>query len=69
MFPYVKSVQNIADSDSQPPPAPLSRTETLPRAGALLRDYIVKPWERDTQGCLEMNLQENPYYPFVTHEE
>ena len=28
-------------------------------------DYIVKLWECDTQGCVETNLKNNPYYPYV----
>jgi hypothetical protein len=67
-FPYLKHVENIADSESQPPPPP-PWTEIYPGAGALLIDHIAGPWELDTQGCLETNLQINPYYPFATCEE
>jgi hypothetical protein len=43
--------------------------ETYPGAGARQSVCISEPWERDAQGCLGMNLQHNPYYPFATHEE
>jgi len=32
-------------------------------------DYIAVPMERDTQGCLEMNVQNTLYYLFATHEK
>jgi len=60
-FPYLKHVENIADSESQPAPPLLSWTETYPRAGAPLSNFIAEPWERDVKGFLETNLQNNPY--------
>jgi hypothetical protein len=67
-FPYLEHVENIADLQSQPPPR-LPQKKIYRSAGAPLIDYIPQPCEHNAQGCLETNLQINPYYPFATCEE
>ena len=69
MFPYLEHLENVADSQSQPPPPPPLRMATYSGAGAPLSNFVAEPWERDVQGCLKTNLQNNPYYPFATHED
>jgi hypothetical protein len=67
--PYLEHAENIADSESQPLPPHLLRSELFLGASALLFDYIAEPWECDTQGCPEMNLHNNPNYQFAPHNE
>jgi len=43
VFPYLKQVENITDSESQPSPLHLPQTETDRCAGALLHDCIAEP--------------------------
>jgi len=69
VLPYLEQVENIADSDSEPLPPPLPRTEIYPSTGASPIGHIVKPWEHDPKGCLERNLQINSYNRFATCEE
>jgi len=68
-FPYLKHCENIADKEFQPPPSQVGQTETYPGAGTPLSDVIAEPWECDAHGCVETNLQSNPYYPFAMREE
>jgi len=69
VLPYIEHIENIADSECQPPPPSLPQTTIYPGTGAPLIDYITEPWERDAQGCLGTNLHNNPYYSFATREE
>jgi len=68
-FPYLEQIEHISDSESQPPLPPLPRTETSRGAIAPLSDYIAAPLELNSEGFHKMNQSNNPYYPFVTHEE
>jgi len=69
LFPYIEHVENIAHSKSQPSPPSLPQKEIYPGACAPLINFITEPWERDTEGCFETILQNNPYYMFAMREE
>jgi len=55
-FPYLKHLENIKDSESEPPPPHLLHSEPYPGTSAPLSNYLAEPWERDTQVCHETNL-------------
>jgi hypothetical protein len=59
MFPSLKHVEIITDSESQPPPS-LQRMKIYKGTRAWQINLIAEPWEREAQGCLETNLQLNP---------
>jgi len=61
-FPHLEHVENIAASESQPPPPHLLQTKISSGAGTLLSLYVAELWQRDAQCCFETNLQNNPYY-------
>jgi len=67
MCPYLEHVGNIIDSEFQPPPCPVLRTETYCSAGHPLSDHIAEAWKHGAQGGFERNIQNNTYYPFATH--
>ena len=66
-FPDLEHVENIADSESQPLPPSLPRTDIISSTSAPLSDYIAELWEYGVQGCPETNLH-NDHYPFGTCE-
>jgi hypothetical protein len=68
-LPTAKNLQHIIDLESQPPPPSLSKTGTDHGPGAPQSEYVSEPLTHDTQGCLETNVHNDPYYPFATHEE
>jgi len=65
-FPCIAHVGNIADTETLPPPPPPPWMDTNPAACAPLSDYIAEAWGCDAEGCLETNVQNDPYYPFAT---
>jgi len=68
-FPYLEHGNNVTDPESQSPPPTPPQKKTYPGAGAPLSDYIAAPWEHDPQGCLQTNIQNNPYHLFATREQ
>ena len=55
-FPH-SNMLKTSQTESQPAPPPLLRTQIYRSAGAQLSNYISEPWEYDTQGSLETKLQ------------
>jgi hypothetical protein len=68
-FPYLELVEHIADSQFQPPISPLPWMDVHPVTAALLSKYFAVLSQRDTQGCLDITLQNHPDYPFAMREE
>jgi hypothetical protein len=69
MVPYIKHDEIIANLKSQPPPSHLPLTDTNRGTGALLSVCISEPWERDSQGCLEMKVHTSPSSLLATNAE
>jgi hypothetical protein len=68
-FPHHEHLEHITDSETQPPPPPLPQTESNLGASAVLSTYIAESLVHDSQDFFKTNLQNNPYYTFVTCEE
>ena len=68
-YPYVEHLVSITEPTPVETPPPQPWTETYPNAGTPLVEYIPQQGECDADGCLEDNLRDNPYYPFVSREE
>jgi hypothetical protein len=67
-FPTLNTLKTSQTQSLELPP-PLQQMEQYPGASDPLIDHIAEPWNRNAQGCLGKNLQNNPYYLFATCEE
>lgn len=66
---YLEPPENVTDSEYQPLPPPLPRTETYSGNCAPLSNHIAEPWGYDAHGSLATHLQNTAYYLFPMHEE